>query len=109
MEGITEEFLDIRNEIDRALSQSKRFYRLIEGFCGSGGMSLGLKQAGFGIARAFDIDPPSIKTHNRNLGNHGMVSDAQEVSGFSLMEELGIRRGELDLFAGGPPLSLIHI
>ena len=103
MKGITEEFLDIRNEIDRALSQSKRFYRLIEGFCGSGGMSLGLKQAGFGIARAFDIDPPSIETHNRNLGNHGMVSDAQEVSGFALMEELGIRQGELDLFAGGPP------
>lgn len=58
-------------------------------------MSLGLKQAGFRIARAFDIDPPSIETHNRNLGNHGIVSDAQEVSGFALMEEVGIRRGDV--------------
>ncbi len=103
MKGITDEFLDIRDEIDRALSVSKRSYRLIEGFCGSGGMSLGLQQAGFQITRAFDIDPSSIETHNRNLGNHGMVSDAKEVSGFALMNELGISRGELDLFAGGPP------
>lgn len=103
MKGITEEFLDLRNEIDRALLVSKKSYRLIEGFCGSGGMSLGLKQAGFQIARAFDIDPPSIETHNRNLGNHGMVSDAHKIKGVALMDELGINRGELDLFAGGPP------
>lgn len=103
MKSITEDFLNIRKEIDGALSVSKRSYRLIEGFCGSGGMSLGLKQAGFCIARAFDINPASIETHNRNLGNHGMVGDAREVSGFRLLEELGLARGDLDLFAGGPP------
>lgn len=103
MNRLTEEFLQIRSEIDQALPQISRPYRLIEGFCGPGGMSLGLKQAGFQIERAFDIDGPSIATHNRNLGNHGLVKDAQEVSGFALMSELGIKRGDLDLFAGGPP------
>jgi DNA (cytosine-5)-methyltransferase 1 len=103
MKGATKEFLDLRSEIDKALAKSKRSYSLIEGFCGPGGMSLGLGQAGFKIERAFDIDPPSIDTHNRNLGNHGIVRDAREVSGFALMSELGIKRGNLDLFAGGPP------
>ena len=103
MKGLTQEFIDLRAEIDRAKVKSTRPYRLIEGFCGPGGMSLGLKQAGFEIKRAFDIDAPSIATHNRNLGNHGLVRDAKEVSGFALMSELGIKPGELDLFAGGPP------
>ena len=103
MKGLPAEFLKIRKEIDQTLEKAPRSYRLIEGFCGPGGMSLGLKQAGFQIAAAFDIDPPSIQTHNRNLGNHGVVKNAEEVSGFALMSELGIKRGELDLFAGGPP------
>ena len=103
MNGFTKEFLDLRAAIDQALVASPRPFRLIEGFCGPGGMSLGLKQAGFEIERAFDIDPPSIATHNRNLGNHGLVRDAHEVNGFALMSELGLRRGDLDLFAGGPP------
>lgn len=103
MKGLTAEFLEIRQEIDQALDQRPRPYRLIEGFCGPGGMSLGLQQAGFQIAAAFDIDAPSIATHNRNLGNHGVVKNAEEVSGFALMSQLGIKRGELDLFAGGPP------
>lgn len=103
MKWFTAEFLDLRTTIEKALADSNRSYRLVEGFCGPGGMSLGLKHAGFSIARAFDIDPPSILTHNRNLGNHGIVKDAQDISGFELMTELGINRGELDLFAGGPP------
>lgn len=103
MKGLTAEFLDLRREIEDTLTKSSRPYRLIEGFCGPGGMSLGLQQAGFVIARAFDIDESSIETHNRNLGNHGLVRNAREVSGCALMEELGIKRGELDLFAGGPP------
>lgn len=103
MKGFTVEFLGIRNDIDHALAKSPRPYRLIEGFCGPGGMSLGLKLAGFDIACAFDNDALSIATHNRNLGHHGRVRNAEEVSGFELMGELGIKRGELDLFAGGPP------
>ena len=66
-------------------------------------MSLGLTQAGFKISTAFDIDPPSVQTHNRNLGNHAFVADARSVSGEGLMKVTNLKRGELDLFAGGPP------
>jgi DNA (cytosine-5)-methyltransferase 1 len=103
MEGLTWDFVQLRREIDSALALRETSYRMIEGFCGPGGMSLGLRDAGFAVAHAFDVDPPSIATHNRNLGQHGVVADANEVSGFALMAELGIKRGELDLFAGGPP------
>lgn len=103
MNDFTDDFLAILTETEQAMACSGRSYRLVEGFCGPGGMSLGLSRAGFEMARAFDIDGPSIATHNRNLGNHGLVKDAREVSGFELLGELGLERGDLDLFAGGPP------
>ena len=103
MEWPTDDFLQLRREIETLLPKRQPPYRLIEGFCGPGGMSLGLKQAGFEISRAFDVDPPSIETHNRNLGHHGFVGDAKKVSGVALMTELGLKKGSLDLFAGGPP------
>ena len=51
-------------------------YRVIEGFSGPGGMSLGLHQAGFQIACAFDHDARAVDTHNRNLGGRAFVADA---------------------------------
>lgn len=103
MKGFTEEFLQLRRKIESLPNSRIRPYRMIEGFCGPGGMSLGLKQAGFEIVKSFDIDPPSIATHNRNLGNHAFVADAKNIAGAELLQENGLRRGQLDLFAGGPP------
>lgn len=97
------EFSTLRKTVEDGLSLRDKPYRLVEGFCGPGGMSLGLSQAGFEIAKAFDIDAPSIETHNINLGGHGFVADAKDVRGDEILGELGMRRGELDLFAGGPP------
>nr|WP_197064339.1 DNA cytosine methyltransferase [Methylobacterium sp. ZNC0032] len=75
----------------------------IESFCGAGGMSLGLQQAGFEVTLAFDVVPAHIRTHNHNLGLHGHVMDAAKVSGAELLAISGLAKGELDLFSGGPP------
>jgi len=74
----------------------------IEGFCGAGGMSLGLKQAGFDIKLAFDINEDAVKTYNNNLGEHCLQLDASAISGKFLLEKAGIK-SRLDLFSGGPP------
>lgn len=103
MKFLRDEFTELRQQIESALTLQKRTYKLIEGFCGPGGMSLGLTRAGFEIAKAFDIDLPSVQTHNRNLGNHAIVADAKCVNGAGLLDGIGLKRGELDLFAGGPP------
>lgn len=54
---------------------------MIEGFSGPGGMSLGLHQAGFQIACAFDHDARAVDTHNRNLGGRAFVADAAQLAG----------------------------
>jgi len=75
----------------------------IESFSGPGGMSLGLESAGFKLLYAFDIDSPSVATHNLNLGGKCFQLDARLVDSSELLAECGLSEGELDLFSGGPP------
>lgn len=77
--------------------------KVIESFCGAGGMALGLKRAGFSVELAFDKDPAHVRTYNHNLGQKAKALDASEVSGEELLELAGLSKSELDLFSGGPP------
>jgi len=80
-------------------------FNVIEGFAGPGGMSLGLKKAGFNLITAFDIDPKSVETFNRNLGKHSTVSDARNVSGSVLLNRGGLKVGEAIGHLPEPPLD----
>lgn len=75
----------------------------IESFCGAGGMAIGLKDAGFESLLAFDLNEAAIKTYRQGVGPEGQVMDARAVTGKGILKQLGLSRGELDLFAGGPP------
>lgn len=76
----------------------------IDLFCGCGGLTLGLKAAGFRVLGAVDNDPVCLDTYR---ANHPEVRvwacDIRDLDASDLMEELGIRSGELDLLAGCPP------
>lgn len=76
-------------------------YNLVESFSGPGGMSLGLKEAGFELSFAFDIDAKTVETHNYNLENKCFQFDVREVTKNLIHSK--IAKKELDLFAGGPP------
>lgn len=76
----------------------------IDLFCGCGGLSVGLKRAGFTVLAAIDIEPISIKTYRAN--HHGVITwtkDIQEVTSSALKRRLKLRKGDLDLLAGCPP------
>lgn len=72
-------------------------------FAGAGGISLGLRQAGYKILYAMDHDPDAVRTYRYNLGDHIELADATSLSGPELLRRIGLRKGELDLLAGGPP------
>jgi DNA (cytosine-5)-methyltransferase 1 len=82
-------------------------YTCIDGFSGAGGLSLGLKRAGFKILCSFDNDPVSVETQRLNQKYFNHVSEAQGIETFlkdvSLAKKTGISSGDLFLLAGGPP------
>src|SRR4051812_40155903 len=55
-------------------------------FAGAGGLSLGLKRAGFSILLGADSDSAAIETHAYNVGGLGWVGDLTEPDG--LLESL---------------------
>jgi DNA-methyltransferase (dcm) len=80
--------------------------RIIDCFCGAGGLSLGFEQAGFKVEYAFDIDEPSIRTYQNNPKLHhgpSFVRDIYKVSKASIEADLGKELGEIDVVIGGPP------
>ncbi len=73
-------------------------------FCGCGGLTVGLRKAGFRVLGAVDVDPLSVKTYK---ANHRDVEvwemDIRSLKPTELLEKIGINPGELDLLAGCPP------
>ena len=73
-------------------------------FCGCGGLTVGLKRAGFRVLGAVDVDPLSVKTYK---ANHRDVTlwekDIRGLDPQELLDALGLKKGGLDLLAGCPP------
>lgn len=82
----------------------RRKPRAVDLFCGAGGLTQGLREAGFDVIGAVDLDGLACATYRLN---HKRVTlwekDIRELTGAALMKELGIRRGELELLAACPP------
>lgn len=73
-------------------------------FCGCGGMSAGLRDAGFRVIAGADIEPKYISTFRHNFPDaHAVQEDLSELGPAKFMRNLGIEPGQLDILAGGPP------
>ena len=76
----------------------------IDLFCGAGGLSEGLKQAGFKVIGAVEIDPIVSKAYKLNHPRTYLWNKPiQELEATEIFEMLNIQKGELDLLAGCPP------
>jgi len=73
-------------------------------FSGAGGLTLGLKQAGFKVLAGIEIERIPAATYTLN---HPEIQcfhkDIRKVGAVELLNAIGLKRGELDLLAGCPP------
>ncbi|WP_280755711.1 DNA (cytosine-5-)-methyltransferase [Paenibacillus sp. LBL] len=55
-------------------------FKVIDMFCGCGGMGLGFKRAGFEIVSAWDIDKYAIQSYRANVDQNGIEADIREMT-----------------------------
>jgi DNA (cytosine-5)-methyltransferase 1 len=74
----------------------------VDFFCGAGGMSVGLEQAGFDVALGVDYDGYHAATHERNFPyGKSLCRSVANLTGTEVHQLVG--RDEVDLVCGGPP------
>ena len=82
----------------------KKLLTAIDLFSGSGGLTLGLKQAGFRVIGAVDCDSLAAETYRENHKKTVLwETDIRDLSVLEVSSWLGLSAGELDLLAGCPP------
>ncbi len=76
----------------------------IDLFSGCGGLTLGLKQAGFSVLAGVELDPLAAFTYKLNHPRTKLLEDdIKNVKPIELLKELSLKKGQLDLLAGCPP------
>lgn len=79
-------------------------FKAIDLFSGCGGLTLGLKRAGFEVIAAVEIDRKARATYALNHPEVWLAGDdIRNTFASDLMHTLGLKPGELDMLAGCPP------
>jgi site-specific DNA-cytosine methylase len=73
--------------------------RAVELFAGAGGMSLGLKRAGFEVVAAYDSWQAAVDVYRQNLGGYVRQADLKDI--FRIAPEIVAQCP--DIIVGGPP------
>jgi DNA (cytosine-5)-methyltransferase 1 len=89
-----EELLELVGRMERPLAADL--------FCGAGGLSLGLEQAGFQVVLGVDNDEEALETHRALCPGLSVNWDLGDDSVVNRVADLVVDAG-IDLVAGGPP------
>ncbi len=113
--------LDCTNDVIKSSSETTQRLTLISLFSGGGGLDLGLEAAGFETVFASDIDYHSCITLQNGKNNakskelpflqHATIlqADVNELTSKEVMNLAGVKKGEVDLLAGGPPCQAFSV
>lgn len=85
---------------DKSIPSSN--YTFVDLFCGAGGVTQGLVQAGFTPVASVEINPIASATHKRNFPNcHHFSGDIEQFNSLDWLNQ--IDSPEVHLVVGGPP------
>jgi DNA (cytosine-5)-methyltransferase 1 len=99
---INRELVRVAEIIRKTLDSDKGELTAIDLFCGAGGLSLGLENAGFKVLAGVEVNQKIAKTY---VANHPktklLIRDIRNVSGSTLLKTAGVKG--IALLAGCPP------
>jgi len=79
-------------------------FTAVDLFSGCGGLSSGLKDAGFRVLAAVEKDPDAAKSYAANHPDVRLYDgDIRDLTAARVLRELGLKTGQIDLVAGCPP------
>lgn len=78
---------------------TKKKYKIVDLFCGCGGMTLGMEKAGYDVLAGFDNWKPAIDVYKANFKHPVIQLDLSDVK--TSVEE--ISKYSPDIIVGGPP------
>ena len=82
----------------------RKKYTAIDLFCGAGGLTAGLKKAGFDVLAGVEFSAVAAETYKLNNRKAKVyLKDICELSPNELMRDMQLQPGDLDLLAGCPP------
>lgn len=89
---------------DQTRLNETNYLTAVDLFCGAGGLTLGLQQAGFTVLAGVEIEKTPAATYRLNHPDVFCFNkDIRELGAVELLKRIGLKRGELDLLAGCPP------
>ena len=75
----------------------------IDLFCGAGGGSLGLIDAGINVIGGVDADPISCEVYEKNLKVKSWCKDLREVSYSQILDHFNVENNDINILMGCPP------
>lgn len=82
----------------------------IDLFCGAGGLSEGLRQAGFHVLAGNDVDPVASETFAANHAEARFLEGPlQDLRARDFLDASNLKPGELDCLIGGPPCQAFSV
>jgi DNA (cytosine-5)-methyltransferase 1 len=75
----------------------------IDLFSGCGGLTCGLKDAGFDVLACAEIRPEARKTYKLNHRSTKIYEDIRDLKPRTLLRDIGLKKWQLDLLAACPP------
>jgi len=86
------------------VSKLSKAPKLIDLFCGCGGMSLGAARAGFKVVAGIDRDERALRAHTSNFPkSKHLCLDLSKATANEILQQSGLTACEVDVITGGPP------
>uniref|UniRef100_A0A6C0LM04 DNA (cytosine-5-)-methyltransferase n=1 Tax=viral metagenome TaxID=1070528 RepID=A0A6C0LM04_9ZZZZ len=90
-------------KVSKKVKQKEITLNVLDLFCGCGGLSKGLVDAGLNVIAGIDIWDVAINSYSKNFTHNAICKDLTKYSPESLCKDYNIDKKGVDILVGGPP------